>query len=83
MKKTVALLIAAASVISLQAMGDNPVDICETEQMACNSNCDNNNPTETCYQECQEKYEECLAEADMEKGEPEAEGEEGENQKEE
>lgn len=66
MKKMVALLLAAASVMTLQAMGDNSEDICETELMACNSSCDVNNPTESCYQECQEKYESCLAEADME-----------------
>lgn len=82
MKKTVALILAAVSVFSLQAMGNDPVDICETELMACNSTCDTSNPTESCYEECQEKYEACLAEADGEVNEAE-DGEENENQKEE
>jgi hypothetical protein len=57
-------------------MGNDPVDICETELMACNSGCDTDNPTEACYQECQEKYEACLAEAEGESDESEAEAEE-------
>ncbi len=81
MKKTVAFIIAVASVISLQAAGEDPADICETELMACNSTCDATTPTENCYQECQDKYESCLGEADMEQEEPE--GGEDENQKEE
>ena len=71
MKKMTALIIAAASVLSLQAMNDNPSDICETELMACNTECDTNTPTDSCYQTCQEKYEDCLAEADQENAQPE------------
>lgn len=41
---------------------EDQADICETELMACNSACDNESPTEACYQECQEKFEDCLAE---------------------
>ena len=73
MKKMLAFIIAAASVLSLQAMNDDPSDICETELMACNNYCDTTTPTETCYQECQEKYEDCLAQADQESTQPEGE----------
>jgi hypothetical protein len=75
MKKIVALALVAASVISLSAMNDDPADICETELMACNNNCDTNTPTEICYQECQEKYEDCLATADQGEAQPEGEEE--------
>ncbi len=58
------LVTVTAALLYASAATEDQADICETELMACNNTCDNETPTEMCYQECQEKFEACLNEVE-------------------